>query len=155
MRCPFCGNEETQVRDSRWAEDGAAVRRRRACPACDKRFTTVERVQLRDMTVVKAGGRRQPLDPNKIVRSMAVALRKRPVEGDAIEAAARGIVQTLERTGEAEVSAAEIGARVMDALAALDAVGYIRYASVYKDFRDPGDFDAFLAQARKLPNGRG
>ena len=115
----------------------------------------MERVQLRDMVVVKTSGRRQPLDPEKIIRSMQVALRKRPVDGGAIEAAARGIVQALEQTGEAEVSAAEIGERVMAALAALDAVGYIRYASVYKDFRDPADFDAFLAQARGLKTAGG
>ena len=137
MRCPFCNNEETQVRDSRWTEDGAAVRRRRACPSCEKRFTTIERIHIREMSVLKTDGRKQPFSSDKIVRSMQVALQKRPVEISEIETAAKTIVKEFEKTGEHEVRALDIGEKVMNALAKLDSVGYIRYASVYRDFRDP------------------
>lgn len=150
MRCPFCGHEETQVKDSRPTEDAAAIRRRRSCPECDQRFTTFERVQLREMTVVKSGNRKQPFDPDKVIRSMQVALRKRPVDLEDIEAAAASIVRTLEAQGESEITAGQIGELVMKALVQLDIVGYIRYASVYKNFRDPDDFNAFLDEVKEL-----
>ena len=150
MRCPFCGNEETQVKDSRPTEDNSAIRRRRSCPECEERFTTFERVQLRDMIVLKDGGRTQPFDRDKIIKSMQVALRKRPVELEQIEEAANKIVSTLEKQGEAEVVSDKIGALVMDALTELDAVGYIRFASVYKDFRNPEDFNDFLNKVSNL-----
>jgi transcriptional repressor NrdR len=154
MHCPFCGFEDTQVKDSRSSEDGGAIRRRRACPKCENRFTTFERVQLREMTVVKSGGRKQPFNRDKIIKSMQIALRKRPVELEAIERAASAIVTTLEKQGDAEIPASEIGEQVMRALRELDSVGYIRYASVYKDFRDPKDFDDFLNEVRELPPAR-
>lgn len=150
MRCPFCGNVETQVKDSRPTEDSSAIRRRRSCPDCDQRFTTFERVQLRDMTVLKGGGRKQPFDRDKIIRSMQVALRKRPVELGTIEKEADKIVRALESEGEAEVHSDKIGALVMEALTKLDAVGYIRFASVYKDFRNPKDFNDFLDKVTHL-----
>ena len=150
MRCPFCGNEETGVKDSRSAENNSTIRRRRACPECEERFTTFERVQLREMTVLKEGGRKQPFNRDKIIKSMQLALRKRPVELDVIEEHANKIVRILESQGEAEVVSDKIGALVMDALAELDAVGYIRFASVYKDFRDPEDFNDFLSKVSHL-----
>lgn len=150
MRCPFCGNEETQVKDSRPSEDNAAIRRRRSCPACEQRFTTYERVQLREMTVLKSGGRTQPFDRDKIIRSMQIALQKRPVDLETIERAASAVVKNLEARGEAEIESRVIGAAVMDAMKQIDAVGYIRYASVYKDFRNPEDFNAFLEDVEKL-----
>ncbi len=152
MRCPFCGNEETGVKDSRPTEDNSAIRRRRSCPKCAERFTTFERVQLRDMIVLKGGGRKQPFDRDKIIKSMQIALRKRPVELDTIEEAANKIVRTLESQGEAEIKSDKIGALVMDALTELDAVGYIRFASVYKDFRNPEDFNDFLNKVSHLKN---
>lgn len=156
MRCPFCGSEETQVKDSRPTEDGAAIRRRRSCPDCEERFTTFERLQLREMTVLKSGGRKQPFDADKIIRSMQTALRKRPVELSEIEKAAAVIVRQIESHGEAEVSSEQIGEAVMKALIDLDVVGYIRYASVYKDFREPEDFNDFLdeVQARRAKGRR-
>ena len=155
MRCPFCGHDETQVKDSRPTEDNSSIRRRRACPKCGERFTTFERVQLRDMTVLKSGGRKQPFDRDKIIKSMQVALRKRPVELDEIEQAANDIVRQLESQGEAEIESDKIGGYVMKALIGLDIVGYIRYASVYKDFREPEDFNDFLDELKDLPvNGR-
>tara|TARA_R110001592_G_scaffold79054_1_gene236709 strand:- start:39531 stop:40007 length:477 start_codon:yes stop_codon:yes gene_type:complete len=150
MRCPFCGNEETQVKDSRPTEDNSAIRRRRFCPSCDQRFTTFERVQLREMTVLKGGGRKQPFDRDKIIRSMQVALRKRPVDLQVIEKEADKIVRALESEGEAEVPSEKIGSYVMDSLTNLDAVGYIRFASVYKDFRNPADFNDFLNKVSHL-----
>ncbi|PZO86987.1 MAG: transcriptional regulator NrdR [Micavibrio aeruginosavorus] len=150
MRCPFCGHEETQVKDSRPSDDGGSIRRRRSCPSCGGRFTTFERIQLRDLTVVKSGDRRQPFDREKIIRSMQVALRKRPISIDQIEKAATGIVRQLESYGEPEIPAADIGGLVMKALIALDIVGYIRYASVYKDFREPEDFNAFVEEIQSL-----
>lgn len=150
MRCPFCGNEETSVKDSRPTEDNSAIRRRRACPKCEERFTTFERVQLREMTVLKGGGRKQPFDRDKIIRSMQVALRKRPVELDVIEQEADKIVRALESQGEAEIKSNEIGALVMEALTRIDAVGYIRFASVYKDFRNTEDFNDFLNKVNSL-----
>lgn len=150
MRCPFCGHEETQVKDSRPSDDGGSIRRRRSCPSCGGRFTTFERIQLRDLTVVKSGDRRQPFDREKIIRSMQVALRKRPISIDQIEKAATGIVRQLESYGEPEIPASDIGGLVMKALIALDIVGYIRYASVYKDFREPEDFNAFVEEIQSL-----
>ncbi|MCB1532477.1 MAG: transcriptional repressor NrdR [Alphaproteobacteria bacterium] len=150
MRCPFCGHEETQVKDSRPTEDNSAIRRRRACPECEERFTTFERVQMREITVVKSGERKQPFDPDKIIKSMQIALRKRPVELAEIEKAAMEIVRQLESMGEAEIRSFKIGQLVMNALMDLDLVGYIRYASVYKDFRDPDDFNDFLNKVQEL-----
>jgi transcriptional repressor NrdR len=149
MRCPFCGHEETQVKDSRPTEDNSAIRRRRSCPECEQRFTTFERVQLREMTVIKAGNRKQPFNRDKIIRSMQVALRKRPVELEQIETAANQIVRKLESQGESEITSEQIGELVMQALIELDIVGYIRYASVYKDFRNPEDFDSFLDDVKR------
>ncbi|MCK5384142.1 MAG: transcriptional repressor NrdR [Alphaproteobacteria bacterium] len=150
MRCPFCGHEDTQVKDSRPSEDNSAIRRRRHCPSCEQRFTTFERVQLREMTVIKGGGRKQPFDRDKIIRSMQVALRKRPIDLNAIERATNKIVRKLESEGEAEITSQKIGAYVMETLINLDAVGYIRFASVYKDFRDPEDFNDFLNKVSHL-----
>lgn len=152
MRCPFCGHEETQVKDSRPSEDGGSIRRRRSCPSCGGRFTTFERIQLRDLTVIKSGERREPLERDKIIRSMQVALRKRPTSLDQIEKSANGIIRQLESYGEPEIPASEIGALVMKALIELDIVGYIRYASVYKDFREPEDFNAFVEEIQILQN---
>ncbi len=150
MRCPFCAHEETQVKDSRPSDDGGSIRRRRSCPSCGGRFTTFERIQLRDLIVVKSGDRRQPLDREKITRSMQVALRKRPLTMDQIEKSVNGIIRQLESYGEPEIPAREIGTLVMKALIELDIVGYIRYASVYKDFREPEDFNAFVEEIQTL-----
>ncbi|MFP4313287.1 MAG: transcriptional regulator NrdR [Alphaproteobacteria bacterium] len=150
MRCPFCGNEETQVKDSRPSEDNASIRRRRACPECEQRFTTFERVQLREMTVVKSGGRKQPFDRDKIIKSMQIALQKRNIDIEKIEKVTSGIVRKLESQGEQEIPSRQIGAEVMAALMELDDIGYIRYASVYKDFRQPEDFNEFLLSVQKL-----
>ena len=150
MKCPFCGHDETQVKDSRPTEDNAAIRRRRACPECEERFTTFERVQLREMTVLKTGGRKQPFDRDKIMKSMQIALQKRPVDVEEIEKATTAIVRKLESKGEQEISSDLIGEEVMEAMKALDDVGYIRYASVYKDFREPEDFNAFLDDVKAL-----
>ena len=150
MRCPFCLHEETQVKDSRPTEDTSCIRRRRACPSCGARFTTFERVQLREMTVVKSGGRRQPFDRDKMLKSMQIALQKRPIELETIEKAANSVVRQLESHGEAEISSKYIGELVMKAMAQLDTIGYIRYASVYKDFREPEDFNEFLEDLKEL-----
>lgn len=150
MRCPFCGSEESQVKDSRPTDDSSAIRRRRACSSCGGRFTTFERIQLRDLMVLKSGDKREPFEREKITRSMQVALSKRPVDSDQIEKAVSGIVRQLESVGEQEVKASEIGALVMNALVQLDIVGYIRYASVYKDFRKPDDFNAFVEEIKVL-----
>ncbi len=150
MRCPFCGFNETQVKDSRPSEDNASIRRRRSCPECEQRFTTFERVQLREMTVLKSGGRKQPFDSDKIIKSMQIALQKRPVAIEKIEKVASGIVRKLESEGEQEIASKHIGEEVMTALKELDEVGYIRYASVYQDFRKPEDFDRFLDDIRTL-----
>lgn len=150
MHCPFCGFEETQVKDSRPNEDGTSIRRRRACPECGARFTTFERTQLRELTVIKSGDRLQPLDREKIIRSMQVALRKRPVSEEHIERAANGIVRQLEVTGENEVTSKQIGELVMQALMELDVIGYIRYASVYKDFSKASDFKNFVKTLDQL-----
>jgi len=144
MRCPFCGRAESQVRDSRPAEDGSSIRRRRACPQCGGRFTTYERVQLREPTIVKRSGRRVPFDREKLARSIMVAIRKRPIEPERVDQLVSGIVQQLESMGEAEIASSVVGELVMKALKSLDEVAYVRYASVYRDFRQTGDFANFL-----------
>jgi transcriptional repressor NrdR len=144
MRCPFCGNPETQVKDSRPSEDGSAIRRRRSCPECGGRFTTFERVQLRELVVVKRSGRRTPFDRAKLERSITLALRKRPVEQDRLDRMVSGIVRQLESMGETEIPSQAVGELVMKALRNLDEVGYVRYASVYRDFRETSDFAKFL-----------
>jgi transcriptional repressor NrdR len=139
MRCPFCAHEDSQVKDSRPSEDGAAIRRRRQCEACGARFTTFERVQLRDLTVVKKAGEREPFDREKLAASIAIACRKREIGPDKIERLVSSIQRQLETRGD-EVRSAEIGEAVMDGLKAIDHVAYIRFASVYKDFSEPGHF---------------
>lgn len=150
MHCPFCGCEETQVKDSRPSEDGTSIRRRRACPECGGRFTTFERTQLREITVLKARDKRQPFDREKIKKSMEVALRKRPVTDEHIERAVNGIVRQLEVSGETDITSKQIGELVMQALMSLDVVGYIRYASVYRDFSTPEDFKDFVKTLDQL-----
>ena len=145
MRCPFCGNEDTQVKDSRPTEDSAAIRRRRECAKCDARFTTFERVQLRDLVVIKSDGRREPFEREKLVRSLRLALQKRPVEADTLERSVNDIVRRLEQSGDADIPTKDIGEQAMESLARLDSVAYVRYASVYKDFREVDDYNAFLA----------
>jgi transcriptional repressor NrdR len=144
MRCPFCGNDDTQVKDSRPTEDSAAIRRRRVCGNCGARFTTFERVQLRELTVIKAKGEREPFDREKLLRSMRIALRKRPVEGERVERVVNSIVRQLESAGETEIPSKQIGEMAMQALAQLDQIAYIRYASVYRNFREAADFNEFL-----------
>lgn len=144
MRCPHCGAPDTQVKDSRPTEDDAAIRRRRVCGVCGQRFTTFERVQLRELVVVKRSGRRVPFDRDKLHRSLAVALRKRPVEPERIEQMVSGIVRHLESGGESEISAETIGRYVMEALKNADDVAYVRFASVYKNFREAKDFETLL-----------
>jgi len=145
MRCPFCGEIESQVKDSRPSEDGAAIRRRRLCPECGGRFTTFERVQLRELTILKRSGRRAPFDREKLVRSVSIAMRKRPVDPERIERMVNGIVRQLESMGESELASQIIGEMVMKALKSLDDVAYVRYASVYRDFRETEDFAKFLS----------
>lgn len=144
MRCPYCGSLATQVKDSRPTEDSAAIRRRRVCPDCGGRFTTFERVQLRELTVVKRSGRHVPFDRDKLARSVEVAMRKRPVEQERVERLVSGIVRRLESMGESEVGSEVIGRLVMEGLRTLDDVAYVRYASVYKNFREAKDFEEFL-----------
>ena len=146
MRCPFCGHDETQVKDSRPSDDGMAIRRRRFCPGCTQRFTTIERVQLRELTVVKADGRRVPFDRDKLVRSVRVAVRKRPVSEERQERIVNGIVRQLEASGESDVASGQIGEAVMEALREVDEVAYVRFASVYRNFREAKDFEAFLGK---------
>jgi transcriptional repressor NrdR len=146
MRCPFCGRDDTQVKDSRPTEENAAIRRRRVCPDCGGRFTTFERVQLRELVVVKRGGRKVPFERDKLYASIAVALRKRPVPEDRVERMVTGIVRQLESSGESEIASSAIGAMVMDALKGLDAVAYVRFASVYRDFREAADFQDVLTE---------
>lgn len=150
MRCPFCQSEDTQVKDSRPTEDNSAIRRRRACGECGGRFTTFERIQLRDMVVLKSDGKRQPFDREKIIYSMQVALQKRPVTTEQIEKAVTGIVRQLESEGDNEFPSHHVGDLVTKALINLDMVGYIRFTSVYKDFRNPEDFNDFLEEVRDL-----
>lgn len=146
MRCPFCGHSESQVKDSRPSEDGAAIRRRRLCPECGGRFTTFERVQLRELTILKRSGRRAPFDRDKLARSVAVAMRKRPVDPDRVERMISAIVRQLESMGETELPSSAIGELVMKHLKQLDDVAYVRYASVYRDFRETQDFARFLGE---------
>lgn len=146
MRCPFCGHDDTQVKDSRPTEDNAAIRRRRFCPACGSRFTTFERVQLRELTVVKKNGQRVPFDRDKLARSIAIAVRKRPIDPDRVERIVNGIQRRLESCGESEIPSDAIGEMVMDALANLDSVAYVRFASVYRNFREAKDFGDFVGK---------
>ncbi|WP_137125366.1 transcriptional regulator NrdR [Roseomonas sp. HF4] len=146
MKCPFCGAEDTQVKDSRPAEDAAAIRRRRACASCGARFTTFERVQLREITVLKTDGRRVPFDREKLARSIRVALRKRPVDEDRIERLVNSIQRRLETEGETEIPSRKIGEIVMESLRELDQVAYVRFASVYRNFGEARDFQAFLGE---------
>ncbi len=144
MRCPFCGHAESQVKDSRPSEDGAAIRRRRLCPECGGRFTTFERVQLRELTILKRSGRRTPFERDKLARSISIAIRKRPIDPDRVERMISSIVRQLESMGETELPSSAIGELVMKQLKALDDVAYVRYASVYRDFRETQDFAKFL-----------
>ena len=146
MRCPFCGHDDTQVKDSRPSDDNAAIRRRRLCPGCGGRFTTFERVQLRELTVIKKAGRRESFDRDKLERSINHALRKRPVERERVERTVTGIVRRLESLGENEIQSSMIGELVMQALSSLDKVAYIRFASVYKNFREAKDFETFVGE---------
>jgi transcriptional repressor NrdR len=146
MRCPFCGFEDTQVKDSRPTDDRASIRRRRLCPNCAARFTTFERVQLRELTVVKKDGERQPFDRDKLARSLFIALRKRPVESERIERVINSIVRQLESSGESEIPSEQVGGLVMEALAQLDQVAYVRFASVYRNFREAKDFGEFIGR---------
>lgn len=148
MRCPFCGHPDSQVKDSRPSEDGTSIRRRRQCPECDSRFTTFERVMLSELTVVKANGQRKPLDRDKIFRSIAIATRKRPVDAQAVEELVNKIMRRLETSGESEIPSSVIGERVMEGLLSLDKVAYIRYASVYRNFREAKDFEEFVESLR-------
>ena len=155
MRCPFCSHENSQVKDSRPAEDGASIRRRRQCEECSARFTTFERVQLRDLTVVKAGSRREPFDRTKLERSIAIACRKRPVPQERIERLVSSIQRQIETSGDSEVVSSRIGELVMQGLEALDPVAYIRFASVYKDFSEARHFEEFagaVGEAGGEPN---
>ncbi|SFL14427.1 transcriptional regulator NrdR [Methylorubrum salsuginis] len=154
MRCPFCGGPDTQVKDSRPSEDSAAIRRRRVCPDCGGRFTTFERVQLRELTVLKRSGKRMPFDRDKLQRSIDVALRKRPVDPERIERLVSGVVRRLESTGDGEVTSEAIGEAVMEGLKGLDDVAYVRFASVYKNFREAQDFQDLLGTlGGRLPGG--
>jgi transcriptional repressor NrdR len=146
MRCPYCSNHDSQVKDSRPSEDGAAIRRRRYCPDCGGRFTTFERVQLRELIVVKKSGKRVPFDRDKLARSVAIAVRKRPVDPERIERMLSGIVRQLESLGETEISADQIGEHVMEGLRVLDDVAYVRFASVYRNFREAKDFENLLGE---------
>ena len=144
MRCPFCGAEDTQVKDSRPTEDNTAIRRRRSCNDCGMRFTTFERVQLRELVIVKKDGKREPLDRDKLARSIYIALRKRPVDPERVERIITSIVRRLEGSGEAEIASDTIGEMVMEALSTLDPVAYVRFASVYRNFREARDFENFV-----------
>jgi transcriptional repressor NrdR len=144
MRCPFCGHDDTQVKDSRPTEDNTAIRRRRFCPACGARWTTFERVQLRELTVVKKDGDKAPFDREKLLRSLKIALRKRPVEEDRIDRVVNSIQRRLETLGENEIPTKVIGEMVMDHLADLDQVAYVRFASVYRNFHEARDFEEFI-----------
>ena len=146
MRCPYCMNADTQVKDSRPTEENTVIRRRRVCPDCGGRFTTFERIQLRELTIIKNTGRKVPFDRDKLKRSVQVALRKRPVEPERIERMVSGIVRRLENLGESEVPAKLVGELVMEGLYALDQVGYVRFASVYRNFREAKDFEEFLGE---------
>lgn len=152
MRCPYCGAPDTQVKDSRPTEEGAVIRRRRICPDCSGRFTTFERVQLRELFVIKRSGRRVPFDRDKLMRSVQVALRKRPVDEERIERMVSGIVRQLENAGEGDIAIETIGVMVMEALRSLDDVAYVRFASVYKDFREASDFNTIVEELAATPD---
>ncbi|MDN4631900.1 MULTISPECIES: transcriptional regulator NrdR [unclassified Sphingomonas] len=156
MRCPFCGHEDSQVKDSRPTEDAGAIRRRRQCEGCGARFTTFERIQLRELTVVKsegAGLKREPFDREKLLRSVSIAARKRPIEAVQLEKLVSGIQRQLETLGENEVRSGRIGEMVMEGLKGLDSVAYIRFASVYKDFREARDFEEFAGNVSEVGKG--
>jgi transcriptional repressor NrdR len=155
MRCPFCGHADTQVKDSRPAEDNVAIRRRRFCPACAGRFTTYERVQLRDLIVIKSSGRREEFDREKLARSIRLALQKRPVAPERVDQMVSGIVRRLESLGEADIPSRTIGEYVMEALARIDTVAYVRFASVYMNFQAVDDFDRFMAELRPPERAEG
>ena len=152
MRCPFCGNNDTQVKDSRPTEDNAAIRRRRFCPSCGARFTTFERVQLRELTILKKNGKRAPFDRDKLARSLIIACRKRPVDEERIERIVNGIQRRLESMGENEIPSEVVGGMVMEALEGLDKVAYIRFASVYKNFHEVKDFESFVETIAEEPD---
>ncbi|MCK5295518.1 MAG: transcriptional repressor NrdR [Alphaproteobacteria bacterium] len=149
MRCPFCGFEDTQVKDSRPTEDKSAIRRRRFCSSCNSRFTTFERIQLRELTVIKKNGQRTVFDRDKLAKSIQIAVRKRPVDNEKVERIINSIQRRLESSGDSEIQSVAIGELVMEALSSLDQVSYVRFASVYKDFREAGDFENFI---EKLDN---
>jgi len=150
LRCPFCGHEDSQVKDSRPTEDGAAIRRRRQCEGCAARFTTFERIQLRELVVLKSDDRREPFDREKLMRSIAVATRKRPIDPVRIEKLVSGIQRQLETSGDPEIRAEQIGQMVMEGLKGLDSVAYIRFASVYKDFTEAKDFEEFAGSVSEI-----
>ena len=154
MRCPFCSSEDTQVKDSRQAEDNTSVRRRRLCGKCAGRFTTFERVQLRELTVIKKTGRRTPFDRDKMARSVMIAMQKRPVDPERIEQMISGVVRQLESSGNSDISSDQIGEMVMEGLAGLDKVAYVRYASVYKDFRATADFETFIEEENLVSDNK-
>jgi transcriptional repressor NrdR len=153
MRCPFCGHDDSQVKDSRPTEDNGAIRRRRQCEACGARFTTFERIQLRELTVLKSEGRRENFEREKLERSVNIACRKRPIEPGRIQKLVSGIQRQLETLGENEIQSDQIGEMVMDALKGLDAVAYIRFASVYRDFNDAKDFEDFAGSVTEAAKG--
>lgn len=153
MRCPFCGHDDTHVKDSRPTEDNTAIRRRRACPDCGARWTTFERVHLRDLMVVKKNGQRVPFDRDKLEASMRISLRKRPVDPERVDRVISGIVRRLESSGETDISTDAIGEAVMDALMNLDSIAYVRFASVYKNFREVRDFEDFIGNERLTRDG--
>ena len=153
MRCPYCMNADTQVKDSRPTEENTVIRRRRVCPDCGGRFTTFERIQLRELTIIKNTGRKVPFERDKLMRSVQVALRKRLVEPERIERMVSGIVRRLENLGESEVPAKLVGELVMEGLYALDQVGYVRFASVYRNFREAKDFEEFLGEMSVQSDG--
>jgi len=153
LRCPFCGHEDSQVKDSRPTEDGAAIRRRRQCEGCAARFTTFERIQLRELYVMKSEDKREPFDREKLLRSVSIAARKRPIDAVRIEKLVSGIQRQLETQGENEVPSKRIGEMVMEGLKGLDSVAYIRFASVYKDFREARDFEEFAGNVTEVGKG--
>ena len=152
MRCPFCGNDDTQVTDSRPTDDGASIRRRRQCPACAGRFTTFERVQLRDLVVIKSSGKREDFDRSKLERSIRIAMQKRPIDPDRIDQMISGIVRRLESLGDTDIPSKTIGEIVMESLARIDTVAYVRFASVYRNFQAADDFDRFVSELRPMPS---
>jgi transcriptional repressor NrdR len=154
MRCPNCASLDTQVKDSRPTEDSSVIRRRRVCLACNFRFTTFERVQLRELVVIKRNGRRVPFDRDKLLRSVQIALRKRPVEPERIDELVSKIVRELESQGESEITSETIGEMVMEHLRALDDVAYVRFASVYRNFREAKDFEAVLGELSGDEDGK-